>query len=51
MVSEPIIGRCASEDAGPNESGLWDLTSVGEGNKALLIRGWNPLPNRHVLEL
>ena len=49
MVSEPVIGRRASEDVGSQGGGLWDPTSVGEGNKAFLVRVWKPLPSRRVL--
>ena len=34
---------------GSQGGGLWDSTSVGEGNETLLIRVWQPLPCRHVL--
>ena len=30
--------------------GLWDPTSVEEGNEAFFIRVWKPLPNRPVLK-
>ena len=30
---------------------LWDLTSVGEGNEAFLIRVWKSLSSRRVLKL
>ena len=50
-VSEPNIGQYASKDTGPQGSGLKDLTLVGEGNRAFLIRVWKLLPNRHVLKL
>ena len=29
---------------------MWDLTSVGEGNEAFLIRVWKLLPSRRVLK-
>ena len=32
----------------PKLGGLWDPTSVGEGNETFLIRMWKPLPSRHV---
>ena len=30
----------------PRRGGLSDPTSVGEGDKTFLVRGWKPLPNR-----
>ena len=30
---------------------FWDLTFVGEGNEAFLIRMWKTLPNRRILKL
>ena len=35
---------------GPKESGLLDLTWIGEWNKALLIKVWTSLPSRLVLK-
>ena len=37
MVSEPVTGRCGSEDA---RDGLRDPTVVGEENETFLIRVW-----------
>ena len=34
----------------PKGGGLWDPTSVGEKNKAFLLRVWKPLFSRHVLK-
>ena len=34
MVSKPDTRWFANEDAGPKEGGLWDPTSVREGNEA-----------------
>ncbi|KAK1433529.1 hypothetical protein QVD17_10440 [Tagetes erecta] len=44
MVSEPVVGRCASEDAGPPRDELWyrarDQTDVPAGTLGSL-RGWS----------
>ena len=50
MVLELDTDRSASENAGLQGGGLWDLILVGEGNDAFLIRVWKPLPNRRVLK-
>ena len=42
-------GTSASEDARPRRGGgggLWDPTSVGEGNETFFTRVWKPLPSR-----
>ena len=38
MVSEADTERCVSEDVGPQEGGFLDPTSIGEGNRAFLVR-------------
>ena len=50
MVSEPDMGGVPTRTLGPKRGGLGDPTSVGEGNEALLIRVWKPLPSRHILK-
>ena len=45
MVSEPHTELCTSKDARSQGGRLRDLTLVGEGNKAFLIRVWKPPPS------
>ena len=43
MISEPDVGRCASEDAGSQGGGLLDSMLVGEKNETFFMRVWKPL--------